>query len=437
MRNNGTHMNGAYTKKCERGAAVMIMVLLFAVVSYIAVAGVTRGMFEDRSVTRTLLDSRQSFYAAESGVEDAVYRHLESMSIGTSEVVAVGSSTATTSITSVLDEKWLIATAKIGTLTRKARSIIRVGNGASFNFGLQSDTGGITMNNSSSVTGNAYSNGVITGGGSSMIYGDVISAGATGRISGVHATGSAWAHTIQSSQIDKNAYYQSISGTTVGGISYPGSADQATSSLPIEDSLIEEWKAQAEAGGVITSPCPYTINSDTTIGTRKIVCDNVTITGNNTDVTLTGPLWIDGNLTLEKATFHVPSSLGTKSVQIVVDDPESRATSSKITVQNSTTFVDDDGGNSYVLLLSRNNSAKNSGAETAIDLTQSANGKVLVYAAEGKIVLANSVTMKEVTGYHIVLGNNTNVQYETGLASLLFSGGPGGAYVVTEWKETE
>jgi hypothetical protein len=163
----------------------------------------------------------------------------------------------------------------------------------------------------------------------------------------------------------------------------------------------------------------------------------VTITGNNTDVTLSGPLWIDGNLTLEKATFHIPSTLGTKSVQIVVDDPENHATGSKIVVQNSTTFVDDDGGSSYVLLLSRNNSAKNGGSEVAIDLAQSANGKVLVYAAEGEINLANSVTMKEVTGYHIVLGNNTNVQYETGLANLLFSGGPGGSYVLTQWQEIQ
>jgi hypothetical protein len=415
----------------------MIMVLLFALASYIAVAGVSRGMFEDRTVTRSLLDSRQGYYAAESGVEDAVYRHLEGMSIGTSEVISVGSSTATTTITNVLDEKWLSATAKVGALTRKTRSIIRVGNGASFNFGLQSDVGGITMNNSSSVSGNAYSNGPIVGGGSSMIYGDVISAGATGSITGVHATGSAWANAISNSRVDKNAYYQTISSTVVGGVSYPGSANQATSSLPIADSLIEEWKVQAEAGGVITSPCPYTINSDVTIGTRKIQCSNVTITGNNTDVTLSGPLWIDGNLTLEKATFHIPSTLGTKSVQIVVDDPENHATGSKIVVQNSTTFVDDDGGSSYVLLLSRNNSAKNGGSEVAIDLAQSANGKVLVYAAEGEINLANSVTMKEVTGYHIVLGNNTNVQYETGLANLLFSGGPGGSYVLTQWQEIQ
>ncbi len=426
-----------YRKINSRGAAILLMVLLFTLGALVITIGIGRGAYEDYATARTMLESRQSYYAAESGIEDAIYRHLEGMTIGTSEVVTLGEATATTSITTVLDEKHITTTGSEHSFVRTLAAIIRVGNGASFNFGLQSDTGGITMNNSSSVVGNAYSNGTITGGGSSMIYGDAISAGPSGLITGVHATGSAWAHTITNSTIDKNAYYQSISSTVVGGTSYPGSSDQATSSLPIEDSLIEQWKAQAEAGGVITSPCPYTINSDTTIGNVKIVCDNVTITGNNTNVTLTGPIWIDGNLTLEKANFYVASSLGTNSTQIVVDDEGSHSTSSKITISQSANFYDEDGGNSYVLLLSRNSSALDGGAETAINMTQSANGKVLVYAAEGKINLANSVTMKEVTGYHIVLGNNTTVQYETGLASLLFTGGPGGSYIITSWTETE
>ena len=87
--------------------------------------------------------------------------------------------------------------------------------------------------------------------------------------------------------------------------------------------------------------------------------------------------------------------------------------------------------------MSKNTSAKNSGPVTAINVAQSAAGKVLVYAADGKINLANSVNLKEVTGYQITLGNNTNVTYETGLASLIFTGGPGGAYIITKWNEHE
>lgn len=420
----------------ERGAAILLMVLLFTLGSLVVTMGVSRGVYEDVVSTRALLDSRQSFYTAESGVEDAIYRHLEAMSIGTTEVITVGSTTATTTITTLLAQKRIDTTASLRSLVRKLSATIRIGNGASFNFGLQSDVGGITMNNSSSVSGNAYSNGTITGGGSSMIYGDVISAGSSGLITGIHATGSAWSNRIQNSTVNKNAYYQSISSTVVGGISYPGSIDQATTSLPIEESLIDEWKTHAEAGGTISGPCPYTINADATIGPVKVACDMV-ITGNNTDVTLMGPIWVEGNLTMEKANFYVDSSLGPNSVQMIVDDPDSHATGSKITVSQSTSFFDEDGGSSYVLLLSRNDSARTGGSETAINLTQSANGKVLVYAADGKINLANSVSMKEVTGYHIVLGNNTNVSYETGLASLLFSGGPGGSYIITNWGETQ
>ncbi len=435
-------MNNKHIKKilpfrtAHTGAAILIVVVLLTLGSMLMTIGISRSTYEDVINTRSLLESRQSYYTAESGVEDAVYRHMKGLSIASPAVLTIGSSTATTTITNVFDEKHIDTSARYKTLTRKLSAVIRVGNGASFNFGMQSDVGGITMNNSSSVTGNAYANGPITGGGSSAIYGDVISGGPTGLINGVHATGSAWAHTIQGSTIDKNAYYQTISSTGVGGTSYPGSVDQATSSLPIGDNLIEEWKSQAASGTVITGPCPYVISADVTLGATKINCDT-TVTGSNTNVILTGPVWINGNLTLQKADFHVAASLGTKSVQMIVDDPLSHATGSKISLTQATTFIDDDGGNSYVLLLSRNNSAKNSGPVTAINLSQSASGKVLVYAAEGKINLSNSVNMKEVTGYSIVLGNNTNVQYETGLANLLFSGGPGGSYIITAWSETK
>ena len=434
---NSIKQNGVPKIFPQRGAALLITVLLFALGASLVTVSIARATYYDVITTRTQQNSLQSYYTAESGVEDAIYRNMQNMSISASVVLTIGSTTATTTITPVLDQKNIDSVAQTGSAVRKLSTVITVGNGASFNFGMQSDNGGITMQNSSSVTGNVYANGSVTGGGSSVVGGDIISGGATGLINGVHATGSAWAHSITASTIDKNAYYQSILGSTVGGNSFPGSIDQATSTLPISDDLIAQWEAQAASGTVITSPCPYTINASVTLGATLIDCNDVTITGNATNVTLTGPLWIKGNLTLSKANFYVGSSIGTKSVQIVVDEPASHATGSIITVSNSANFYDADGGNSYVLLLSRNSSARNSGAITAINLSQSASGKVLVYAGDGRIDLANSVSMKEVTGYRIVLGNNTNVAYETGLANLLFTGGPGGAYIITRWNESQ
>ena len=430
-----TSMEHTLQKRSERGAAILIAVLLFTLGSLVLTIGIGRGVYYDVVGTRGLLESRQSYFTAEAGIEDVVYRHMAVKNVSATEVLAVGaSSTATTTVTTSGNIKTITGYSNWKNAVRKLTAELDIGNGASFNFGMQADAGGITMQNSSSVSGNVFTNGSVVGGGSSAIYGDAVSAGSGGLLDGVHATGSARAHSITNSTIDRDAFYQTISSTAVGGTSYPGSADIATASLPIDDDLIEMWKAQAEAGTVITGPCPYTISSDVTLGATKIMCDT-TMTGSGTDVTFTGPVWIMGNLTLEKATFHISSSLGNKSVQLISDHPYSHATGSLISLTQSTTFVDDDGGNSYVLLLSRNSSAQDGGGVTAIDVAQSASGKLLVYTAGGKVNLANSVSLKEVTGYQIALGNNTNVTYETGLASLIFTGGPGGAYTITGWKE--
>ena len=87
-----------------------------------------------------------------------------------------------------------------------------------------------------------FSNGPIVGYNSNIVKGDIISAGPLGSVIGSHATGTVYAHSISNSNIDKDAYYISISNTTVDGILHPNSPDQATSSLPISDAMIEDWK---------------------------------------------------------------------------------------------------------------------------------------------------------------------------------------------------
>ena len=139
----------------------------------------------------------------------------------------------------------------------------------SFSFGVQAGNGGVFLENSSSVRGNVYSNGPVTGQNNNIVRGTIVSAGPVGLIDGAYATSSGYAHTIQDSTLDGNAYFQTISNTTVGGTQYPGSADQPTTTLPISDELVEEWKAAALLGGTHTTPCPYVISTSVTLGPRK------------------------------------------------------------------------------------------------------------------------------------------------------------------------
>lgn len=275
-----------------------------------------------------------------------------------------------------------------------------------------------------------------SGSGGSPISGDVVSAGSSGLVDRINSSKSIYSNTIKNSVIENDVYYDSIiTSSAVGGASYPGSADQALGTMPIPDTMIDQWEADATAGGVINSPCPYKINSDTTIGPVKINCD-LEVSG-NTILSLAGMVWVKGNVTLSNnGTVQIASSIPGRTAAIIADDPSNRSSSSTIKISNNTNYLGN-GTNSYVMFISQNNSAQNGGSAKAIEVTGNVSGKLLVYAAHGEIVLANNSSIKEVTGWRTRLKNSAQVLYETGLANLLFTSGPSGGFSFDKWREVE
>lgn len=422
-------------KTKQSGQAIIVAVLMTVAVSLVMVGGIALPTAKSFQDVRRLENSKQSYFTAESGVEDVAYRLKNLIDIDETEIIELGGAYATTTISTGADTKTVSAKGNSNTAVRTIGANFSIGSGASFNFGVQTDQGGFLMRNSSVIQGNLYSNGTIVGANSSVIEGDVVSGGPGGLISGVEAYGSAYAETIENSEIGGDAYYQDISGTTVAGTSYPDSTPLATSSLPITDEMIEEWKAAALAGGEITSPCPYTITSSTSIGPVKIACDMV-VSGNNFTVELDGPVWVEGNISMTNSpTVRLDSSIGSQSVAVVADNPSNRTTSSKIILNNSTTFEGSGQDGSYVMLVSQNNSAENGGTEEAITLDQSVSGDILLYAGHGKIQINNSGDLSQLTAYQIELGQSAVVNYETGIASLIFNSGPGGTWNINSWGE--
>ena len=270
-----------------------------------------------------------------------------------------------------------------------------------------------------------------------IIRGDVVSAGLNGLIDNLTATSSAYAHTIKNSKIDGDAYYKSISNTTVLGTLYPGSLDPATSTLPITDEQIEEWKQVALDGGVITTPCPYKITGPVTIGPIKINCD-LEISGTNYTVTLAGNVWVAGNIEIQNSpTIRVAASFGNKGVVMIADKPSNQTTSSKIELENSAIFEGSGSPGSHVMFISQNRSAESGGGEVAIDVKNTVSGDLLVYAGHGEIMLQNNINLKEVSAYRIRLKNTAEVIYETGVIDLIFDSGPSGGYEILSWDEIE
>ena len=427
-----------YSKKIssEKGAALLIAVLFFLIISVTIVVSSSGPVIADRKAAQNLIKSKASYFASEAGVEDVSYRIIKSKNYDNEETLILDGYTASSAVIDSGDDKEVTTTGNVSNHIRKTKTKLIPGTGASFHYGVQVGNGGLIMSNFSRVDGNVFSNGQISGSNSNIINGDVISAGSSGLITGIHTADSAYAHTITNSTVGEDAYYQTTSGTSVEGASYPGSPDQSIAPMPISDTKIEEWKSEALAGGVHTSPCPYSVSGTVSIGPKKINCD-LNLDGSD-EVTLNGNVWVSGNITFSNsAILKVNPSLGDKTVVVVADKESNRSSSGQIYLRNTTQFFGTGSAESYILLVSQNNSAEMGGGNSAIDASNSTDGKVLLYAPHGSINLSNSMNIKEASAYKIQLNNSATVLYETGIANLLFTSGPSGGYSIDSWQETE
>ncbi|MDO8430362.1 MAG: hypothetical protein Q7S72_00005, partial [Candidatus Taylorbacteria bacterium] len=372
----------------NKGYIIILNVLLLAIISTLVIVGVVNPIISHLSSSQSFIESKKAFLLSNSATEEAVYRLKNSKALGASTLITLSTSTATITVTNTPTGKDITVTSPGNTFQRNIKVSLALGTGISFHYGIQSGLGGFLLQNSSSITGNVFSSGPITGSGN-LIRGDVVSAGLTGSINGIHATGTAYAHNILNSTIDKDAYYVNKTNTIVDGISYPNSPDQGPVDLPISDAQIAEWEDLADDGGTVTCTSgKYIINSTVSIGPKKIPCD-LEITGNPT-VTIGGHIWVTGNITIQNTpTIKILSSLGSQSVAVIADNPSNQSESGIIQIKNSAVFQGSGSAGSFIFMISQNNSAETSGSNSAIDLDNSSSG-IVAYAAHGLITLENS-----------------------------------------------
>lgn len=161
--------------KYKHGAAMMIFTLFVFFISMTIIAGISRPAVREFVLGKNILDSKQAYFLANSATEDALYRINKSKQLGASQTLVLGTTTVTTAVTTLANgNKEIIASADNAGYQRKVNLTVQKGVGTSFYYGMQSGTGGITLNNSSQIIGNVYSNGPITGTGS--ITGTAVSA---------------------------------------------------------------------------------------------------------------------------------------------------------------------------------------------------------------------------------------------------------------------
>ncbi|OHB03601.1 MAG: hypothetical protein A3B03_02675 [Candidatus Zambryskibacteria bacterium RIFCSPLOWO2_01_FULL_42_41] len=385
----------------NRGQAALIAVVLMLIIMLSAVFGASAVALTESRAANKSTNSRFSFFAAEAGVDDAVYRLKRGKNLTSSFTITLNGATAPTIITTNGGVKEVKSVGAYSGATRAARATLSSASGGSFHYGIQIGNGGLQMENNSRVNGSVYSNGDIVGNNNPNITGDAFLAGAS-----------------------------TISGVTVGRNIQIG---QPSLPMPISNALLDQWEGEAAAGGSATcSGGVYRPANGDSIGPKKVPCD-MEISGTDI-VTLTGALWVAGDFTIQNSAQLKLASNDQFSRVVIADNPASRTTSSRVKVQNSAQILGSSVPDTYVLMASRNSSAEGGGDEEAIEVSNSSAAPIY-YAPHGSVEIQNNVSLKEVTAYKILLKNSAEITYETGLANINFSSGPTGGWNITSWGE--
>lgn len=240
---------------------------------------------------------------------------------------------------------------------------------------------------------------------------------------GTRVQGNVHANTIDRLIIEKEAYYQVITNSTVGGSScpnpncHPGSEDPTPKTFPISEANITGWKNEAAAAGSISVP---TCGSQSPWGPGKF-SGNLAL-GNRCVIKVKTPIWVTGDITMgNENRFTLDSSYGSGSGIIVIDGQASMGNENKLLGTGQ--------GNSVLVLLTTYDSRINN--NSAITIGNEGNSGVF-YADKGIIDPGNENNFKEITAWKIKITNESIIDYEIGLASILFTSGPQGGYTLVK-----
>ena len=165
-------------KNSESGVAMMIALMFFVAISVLIIFGLTGPTAREYRIASNAMTSRQSYFVAESGVEDVYYRVKNAKAVLSPEALSIGGATTLTTINTsggITDIK------SVGSKSSLQRSVdlkVDTASTVSFYYGAESGVGGLNMSGGSSthVNGAVFANGPITGDYSTYISSNAVSA---------------------------------------------------------------------------------------------------------------------------------------------------------------------------------------------------------------------------------------------------------------------
>ena len=387
-------------KRCSetnnRGQILVVILIVSTVLFIISVAlvGITSAEYLSAN---SAYRKTEAVNLAEAGVENTIKELNANLNYHGTEgtPIALGAGEFEVTVTGSGSARQIESTAYIPSKAAyKSKKTVKLNltvtsDYISFHYAVQIGNDGIIMNSNSTINGNTYSNGNITGTSNSRIVGDAYASG-----------------TISSPR------------PAVSGTKHPGSPP---SEMPVLD--YDFWKNQAN---INNNPYvgDYIINGNgsNTLGPKKIQ-GNLTLNSNST-LTITGPIWITGNFTMNSnAKLYIDNSFGSSGTIVIADG--------LITI-NSNSFIYSTSANpkGYILLASTNTS------DSAISLNSNAANSIC-YALEGGITFNSNAHAKEVVGRRFILNSNATLDYDAGLVDASFSTGPGGGWTIKKGTWTE
>ncbi|MDP3784872.1 MAG: hypothetical protein Q8R12_02245 [bacterium] len=405
----------------QGGQAALLTVVLILLAMLILIGTASNIALRASKISELDYKSKRSYFLSESGAEDATYRLIQGKNTPASYDLSLYGATTTITVSDVLGGKEILSSASLDTLARAVQTAVKAESSVSFNYGIQVGEGGITMGNGSVVVGNVFSNGDIIGNGKdkTTITGTAKSAG-THLVKDIRIEEDAWGYNFDNCTVVGTARYaNSFSSNCSAAATEVLAAPLEPETFPIPESLIDSWKADAEAGGTLSG---FSVgnNSSETMGPKKI-SGNLTL-GNSSTLTLTGIVWVTGTINFGNGPIlKLDSSYGQLSGVLIVDG--------LVDLGNQAAVFEGSGEEgSYLMLLST------FGPGDAIKLGNKAEGAIF-YAPDGVINAGNNLDLKEATGYGLKVGNDTTITYESGLADLNFSSGSSGGWTIDSWKE--
>jgi len=394
--------------------------------------------FSQKKISFNNIKSYQALCDAESGIEDILLRIKRTPNFPTSSyVLNIEEDTANVSISDAVGgTRTILSEGNSANRIKKVRVVYTIQTDSiSFYYGAQVGEGGIAMGNNSIVQGNVFSNGNVIGAGN--VSNSIIVAGTGNRIENVRVGEDATAHTCKNSIIGRTLTYVSGGSSTncFAGIETKTRPNQIDPEpLPISQAQIDEWKADAAAGGILDADYTCPLGATCVLGPKQIgapASPKNLVISNGAHLIITGSIYVTGTIFFnEESIIELDSSYGSLSGIILSDNT--------ITIDN-TVVLKGSGDGSYVLVLSNKNSPLGIGIDLGnnVDGGSIAGTGAIFYTNASIISVSNNAMAREITGYGIILSNNAVIQYEVGLENALFSSGQGGSWQIASWDEIQ